>query len=372
MIYEKIKKGFLGSVGDFDDLLIRLEEEQSFDDIFISQGLPILIKSQGDLISVGTEEISEYEVNTLTNLLYKGNNGVTEIGKGQDIDVSYSAVNSTTGVAYKYRVNIVGVRGKNDSNNIRITMRSIKDTPLNIADLGLEQEVVDGLYPRQGIVLVCGETGSGKSTLLAAVIRGILEDQNEHVVICEYSAPVETTYHKVECKNSVIFQSEVGKDVPSFGAGIRNALRSNPDIILIGEMRDEETIRAGVGVSLMGQRVYSTAHSSSVSEAFSRLLLVYPPNEQKSKMLDLLGSVRGIIVQQLVKKKDGGRIGARSWLFFDESIRVSLKKVGLEHVTSCIDELVETKGQTMQKSLQILFDDGVISTETFERSTRGN
>lgn len=180
----------------------------------------------------------------------------------------------------------------------------ITDVP-HIDQLGLPPAVHDVLTKKSGLVLVTGQTGSGKSTSLAAMVDKINRERNENIITIE--DPVEFVHHS---KKSIITQREVGRDTVSFGTAIKGALRQDPDIILMGELRDYETVSMAMTAAETGHLVFGTLHTNGAPETINRIIDVFPAEEQSQARSQLSQSLRLVVTQQLVKRKGGGRIGA--------------------------------------------------------------
>ncbi|ADE40769.1 type IV pilus twitching motility protein PilT [Candidatus Puniceispirillum marinum] len=180
----------------------------------------------------------------------------------------------------------------------------ITDVP-HIDQLGLPPAVHDVLTKKSGLVLVTGQTGSGKSTSLAAMVDKINRERNENIITIE--DPVEFVHHS---KKSIITQREVGRDTVSFGTAIKGALRQDPDIILMGELRDYETVSMAMTAAETGHLVFGTLHTNGAPETINRIIDIFPAEEQSQARSQLSQSLRLVVTQQLVKRKGGGRIGA--------------------------------------------------------------
>ncbi len=158
----------------------------------------------------------------------------------------------------------------------QLFFRVIPTTPPTLAELALEPELIKSITPNQGVVYVTGATGSGKSTLLAAIIREVAERSDSHRKILTYESPIEFVYDNINKPNAIVSQTEVPRHIPSFSQGVRNALRRNPKLILIGEAPDPQTIQAVIEAGLTGHPVYTTVHSNGVAETMRRLLTAWP------------------------------------------------------------------------------------------------
>ena len=186
-----------------------------------------------------------------------------------------------------------------------LILRTIVTDVPNIDQLGLPQAVHNVLKEKKGLVLVTGQTGSGKSTSLASMINKINRERAEHIITIE--DPIEFVHTEIR---SIISQREVGRDTMSFGSALKGALREDPDIILLGEMRDYETVSLALTAAETGHLVFGTLHTSGAAETINRIIDVFPAEEQSQARSQLSSSLQLVMTQQLLKRKTGGRIGA--------------------------------------------------------------
>jgi len=346
---------------DIDRALI-FAEKFGFSDMYIKTDMGVSIKVHGQLRLMVSRKLNYSEVNTIASKLYGAANASAEVGQGRDIDTSYDLRVDRT-KRYRYRVNVVGclVRG---AKGLQITIRSIPTDPPELKDLSVEKEIIDAFDPVQGLVVVSGATGSGKSTLLASFIRNILEDHSKSNVIVTYEAPIEFVYDNIDRGKSIVTQSEVGLNFQSFEQGIRNSLRRAPNIILVGEARDRETIEAAVLASMTGHLVYTTAHSRSVAETFRRMVIAFGAEERVSAQVDIIESSRLFIAQRLVLGVSGKRVALREYLIFDEEVRNHLLMIDPDRVAQETRKLVEEKGKSMYQDALIKHAQGLIDDQT--------
>ena len=253
---------------------------------------------------------------------------------------------------------------------IQITMRSIPTTPPKLVDMALPQNIIDNIAPLEGAVYVTGATGSGKSTLLASIIRNFAEDPNCNRKILTYEAPIEFVYDSIEKTSCIVSQSEIPKHIPSFEAGIRNALRRKPRLILVGECRDWETIDALLEASLTGHPVYTTVHSNGVAETVRRLVNSFPEEERNSKILDLVETMRLVIWQRLVPTVDKKRTPLREYLVFDSEIRNKLSVMSPDEVSIETRRIVKERGQTMYHDALAKHKAGIIGDDVLKQVER--
>ncbi len=335
----------------------------SASDVTLQTGEPIFAEVYGRLLKITRRKLSNTEVSEILNFIY-GSNGSTQILSGIDIDTSYE-FRPNRNERYRFRVNATGclVEGHDA---IQITFRTIPSTPPKLSELDLEPELVNALSPSQGIVYVTGSTGSGKSTLLAAIIRDLAEQTDSNRKILTYEAPIEFVYDTIDMPSTIVSQSEIPRNLPSFAAGIRNALRRKPRLILVGEARDPETISAAIEAALTGHPVYTTLHSNGVTETIRRLVNSFPANEAHSRMIDVIETIRVVVWQRLVPTLDGKRIPLREFLVFNEKLRDQLLDSKLDDITATTRQLLKQYGQPMSIDTQRKFDAGLISERVYK------
>lgn len=331
-------------------------------DITFQTNEPIIAEVYGRLNKVTRRRLSNNEVSEMINAMY-GPNGTAQIMSGKDVDTHYE-IRPNRSDRFRFRINATGclVEGHD---GIQITARTIPSDPPTIASMNLPQPVLDAIMPEQGIVYVTGATGSGKSTLLASIIRSIAEDVESNRKILTYEAPIEFVYDSVEKASAVVSQSEIPRHLPSFAAGVRNALRRKPRLILVGEARDVETISAAMEAAMTGHPVYTTLHSNGVAETVRRLVTTYPAEERAGRTIDLIETMRLIISQRLAPTVDGKRVALREYLVFDEKVRDTLLDIDPINITAMVRKLVREQGRSMATDAKEKFDAGTISERTY-------
>src|SRR3990167_9567747 len=186
-----------------------------------------------------------------------------------------------------------------------------------------------------------------------------------HRKVLTYEAPIEFVYDSVDKATSIISQSEIPRHLESFAAGVRNALRRKPRLILVGEARDEETISAVMEAAMTGHPVYTTLHSNGVAETIRRLVTTFPADEREGRTVDMIETIRLVISQRLMPTVDGKRVALREYLVFDEKIRDILLETKLTDITAAVRHLVREKGKTMEGDAKAKLDAGVISERTY-------
>jgi twitching motility protein PilT len=238
-----------------------------------------------------------------------------------------------------------------------MVLRTISNTLLTMEQIGLPATVKDLLYKPRGLVLVTGPTGSGKSTTLASMIDIINRERDCHIITIE--DPIEF-YH--EHKKSVVTQREVGIDVPSFAEALKKALRQDPDVILVGEMRDLETIGSAVTAAETGHLVFGTLHTTGAAETIDRIVDVFPDNQQEQVRSQLAAGLEAVISQLLIPKKDGtGRVAAFEIMVKTPSIQALIRDKKTFRITSEIQTGAKYGMVTLDAHLMHLYEQGLIS-----------
>jgi len=347
---------------NLDELLVYSNKENA-SDITIQTGYPIIAEIYGRLYPLIRRKLSNTEVSELLNALY-GPNGTLQVMRGEDVDTHYE-IRPTRNERYRYRVNGTGCH-VDGHEGIQITLRTIPSTPPLLADLQLPPEILGAIAPEDGVVYITGATGSGKSTLLASIIRSIAEEPQCNRKILTYESPIEFVYDGIETPTAIIAQSEIPRNLPSFSAGVRNALRRKPRLILVGETRDAETISAVLEAAMTGHPVYTTLHSNGVPETIRRLVGSFAKEERLGRTIDIIETMRLIIWQRLVPTVDAKRVALREYLIFTEAMRDRLLNSDPDQITSTTRELVNEFGQSMRVDVDKKFKEGIISERTYK------
>ncbi len=240
-----------------------------------------------------------------------------------------------------------------------LALRILNEQIPDLFALGLPPAVLDLPRLHKGIVLVTGETGSGKSTTLAALIDNINHNDKRHIVTLE--DPVEYIYKPDLC---AINQREIGKDTKSFASGLRATLREDPDVILIGEMRDRDTIETAITAAETGHLVFGTLHTGSAADSIDRMVQVFPEGAQMQIRLQLSMCLAAVLTQQLVPKREGGRVLAAEYMVVTDAIRNLIRGGNTPQIANAVATSAEIGGQTMDQSLLSLVRRGQITRDS--------
>ena len=330
----------------FNDLL-KLAVESGASDIVIKSNKPGYVRLSGRLKPVDMDPISADEVREFVDTHVPRVFKERWEDEGQ-VDFAYSA----EGVG-RFRVNGFHQRG-----TASIVFRHIKSRVPTFANLGLNPEPMLNLAKaKDGIVLICGATGSGKSSTLAAILGWINENADKHIVTLE--DPIEFTFQD---DKSVFQQREIGLDVPTFELAIKSVLRQNPDIILIGEMRDRETFETAISAAETGHLVLSTMHAATVAQSLTRLFEFFPPEQQLQARRQVAGSLRGFICQKLVPVMEGGgRVPANEILCADSVVRTLILEGQFEKIQGLLESGTDSASFSFNRDLYRLVKAGTIS-----------
>lgn len=349
------------SIDSLNEILIHAVK-MGASDITLQTGEPIIAEIYGRLLKITRRRTSNTEVGDIINAIY-GPNATSLLLSGKDIDTHYEIRPNRTD-RYRFRINGTSCQVEGHD-AIQITARTIPTDPPTLESMKLPKEILEAVAPEQGVVYVTGATGSGKSTLLAAIIRHIAEEAESNRKVLTYEAPIEFVYDNVQKTSSVISQSEIPRHLPSFAAGVRNALRRKPRLILVGEARDPETIAAVMEAAMTGHPVYTTLHSNSVAETMRRLVVTFPPEERQGRTIDIIETVRLIISQRLVPTIDGKRVALREYLIFDEHVRDILLDTDVSVISNAVRKLVRERGKTIAQDAHEKFEEGYISERQY-------
>ncbi|OZV12749.1 type IV pili twitching motility protein PilT [Tissierella sp. P1] len=328
--------------------LVNIATSKKASDIHITVGMPPVLRINGQLINFGEEKLRPDDTKTL---VYETLNEhlIKELEENGEVDTSFSS----PGIG-RYRVNAYKQRG-----SYGMALRIIPLEIPNIDDLGLPPVVKDLARLPRGLILVTGPTGSGKSTTLATMINQINNERKCHILTLE--DPIEYLHKH---NKSIVNQREIGTDSKSFASSLRAALRQDPDVILVGEMRDLETISIALTAAETGHLVLSTLHTNGAAKTIDRIIDVFPPHQQQQVRVQFSSAIQAIISQQLLPKTDeSGRVAAFEIMVATSAIRNLIREDKIHQIDTAIQTGAKYQMQPMDSSLLELYKRGLISKD---------
>ncbi len=335
--------------------------------IAFQTGHPVWIGIHGRNYKVTPADIDQFEMSQIVNHLY-GADGMARLQGGSDFDTAY-AIQIDRSTRLRFRLNGTSTRtARRDGGNV--VLRPIPDLPPSLEDQRVEPGILEGLRPRQGLAIVSGATGSGKSTLIAGVVVAKLLDPLGHYNIIEGAAPVEFLLERVRGVSSTINQSEIPRDLPSFAAFVRGAMRREPTDIVVGECRDTETMAAAVQAAISGHVVTTTIHANDVALTMQRIASLCPADERDNLISAVAQSLRIVVNQRLAPSTDGKRTALREFLVFDAALRTRFLHTPPEEWPAITRAAVETQGQSFRAAVAKALAEGRISEETAAHELR--
>ncbi|MPV86745.1 type IV pilus twitching motility protein PilT [Ostreibacterium oceani] len=327
--------------------ILKFSYQQGSSDLHISAGLPPLIRVDGDVRRINVDPLDDEQVR---DLIYT----IMNDDQIRDFEDTWEADFAITlkGIA-RFRVNVF-----QQNRGLAAVFRTIPDKILTLEQLGCPESFKELINVTKGLIVVTGPTGSGKSTTLAAMINHLNETKNEHILTIE--DPIEFVHESKKC---LINQREVHRDTKSFSNALRSALREDPDIVLVGEMRDLETIRLALTAAETGHLVFGTLHTSSAAKTIDRIIDVFPGSEKELVRSILSESLRAVVAQSLLKKIGGGRTAAWEIMVGTPAIRNLIREDKVAQMYSAIQTGRGYGMQTLDQHLKELVQKGVVDYE---------
>ncbi|KXS55154.1 MAG: defect in organelle trafficking protein DotB [Marinobacter sp. T13-3] len=348
----------------WDQALIQLFE-WGVDDIILQDSEILAAQRHGRIIDVGRRPLEIDSVEHILNEMHKVSSSAT-LQEGIDHNFTYP-VKRDRFTTYRFRVNATAAMGMySNPVGIDVTMRSIAQVPPTMDQLSVPQALRDALFPRTGIVIVGGATGSGKTTLLGSVLRKILTDPDGKRVLT-YESPIEFDFRAIPNRTGRVAQSDVYINLKNYAHATANSLRRHPDVIVLGEARDKETIEGAVHNAETGHTVYTTVHVNSVAEMFGRMVGVFPADERARAMAGLIGSSRVLLYQCLVPTVDGKRCAAQEYLILTDDMRKTLYETDDSQITQVVAEMVQKYGNPLMADIRRHLEEGRIDQATHDR-----
>lgn len=328
--------------------LLAFSVKNKASDLHLSAGLPPMIRVDGDIRRINIPALEHKEVHAL---IYDIMNDKQRRDYEEFLETDFSF--ELPGVA-RFRVNAF-----NQNRGAGGVFRTIPSKVLSLEDLNAPKFFEELCKKPRGLILVTGPTGSGKSTTLAAMINHINNNDYAHILTVE--DPIEFVHESQKC---LINQREVHRDTHGFNEALRSALREDPDIILVGEMRDLETIRLALTAAETGHLVFGTLHTTSAAKTIDRIIDVFPAAEKDMIRAMLSESLQAVISQTLMKKSGGGRVAAHEIMVGTSAIRNLIREAKVAQMYSAIQTGRKDGMQTLDQNLRELVDKGIVSAKT--------
>ena len=333
--------------------LLDLVLEEGASDLHIQVGKPPTLRLCGSMVSVDGPDLTPADTERL----------MQTITADSYVQAAKAEGGADFGFAYmdksRFRVSVLRAKG-----SYGLVLRQIPKEFFDLEDIGIPDQIRDLLYRPRGLVLVTGPTGSGKSTTLASMINYINQKRSGHIITIE--DPIEYYHDHNKC---LITQREVGVDVPTFSEAIRRAMRQDPDVILVGEMRDLETIEAAISAAETGHLVFGTLHTNSAAKTVDRIVDAFPANMKEMIRTQLATSLVAVVSQVLCKKEGGGRVAGLEVMVTTTSIAALIRDNKTYRINSDIQTGAKLGMFTMDTHLMSLYNRGLISArEAFEKA----
>ena len=329
------------------DKLLQVVVNKGASDLHITVGQPPVIRLHGTLTRLETKVLEPDDTVALMKSITpeRCQQELQEVG-GTDFGFAF-------GDQARFRVSVFKQRGC-----VAMVLRQIPVKLMSFKDLNTPPVIADLILRPRGMILVTGPTGSGKTTTLAAMVKHLNETVDRHIITVE--DPIEFYHDHIK---STINQREIGVDVPSFAEAIRRALRQDPDVILVGEMRDLETIETAITAAETGHIVFGTLHTSSAPSTISRIIDVFPTTQQDQIRTQLASAILGILCQTLLPRIGGGRVAAYEMLVVDPATANLIRENKLFRITSTMQTGAKKGMQLLDDNLFKLWKDGIIAKE---------
>ncbi|MBI2396701.1 MAG: PilT/PilU family type 4a pilus ATPase [Xanthomonadales bacterium] len=326
---------------------LKLMAEKGASDMFLTTGAPVNIKVEGKLYPLGNTGLPGGMVKKIAySLMDEGQVPAFE----RDLELNIAIAVKEAG---RFRVNVFKQRGE-----VGMVIRAIKSEIPTFDMLKLPKVLSDLIMEPRGLILVVGATGSGKSTSLAAMIDHRNSNSSGHILTIE--DPIEFLHRH---KKSIVNQREVGLDTRSYHEALKNAMREAPDVILIGEIRDEETMEAAIAFSETGHLCLATLHSNNADQTIERILNFFPEASHKNVLMNLSLNLKAVVSQRLVLGKDGKRLPAVEILINTPVIRDMMRRQQVHEIKEAMDRSLEEGMQTFDQALFRLYKDGKVELE---------
>jgi len=323
--------------------------ENNASDLHLSVGRPPIIRVDGELRAL-TEvpPLSKGDMDVIANILLRGDVAQRFQENRQEVDVSYHHKSG-----FRFRVNVyVSLQ------NIAVALRAIPRSIRTLEELGLPVDLERFTHPSQGFVIIAGPTGHGKTTTMVSLVDIVNHSRTGHIITIE--DPVEYVFQEDRC---LIHQREVRRDTTSFAQALRMALREDPNVVVVGEMRDLESIATALTIAETGHLVFTTLHTNDATQTIDRIVDVFPSSQQQQIRVQLAGTLTGIVSQRLLPKKGGGRVPAVELLMATPAVRNLIREGETAQIPGVIQTGAAAGMIPLERSLKSLINRGLVSPE---------
>jgi len=327
--------------------LLELVVDQNASDLHCQVGQPPTLRISGSMVPIEGPSLTPLDTEKLV-LSISPDNHIQNLKLNGGSDFGFAYLDRA-----RFRVSILKAKG-----SFGLVLRQIPNRMFGLREIGLPDRIKELLYRPRGLILVTGPTGSGKSTTLASMVNYINENRDGHIITIE--DPIEYYHAHKQC---IVTQREIGVDVPSFSEAIRRALRQDPDIILVGEMRDLETIEAAISAAETGHLVFGTLHTNGAAKTIDRIVDAFPANMKEMIRTQLASSIVAVISQVLCKKTGGGRIAGYEIMINTTSISSLIRENKTFRITSDIQTGANLGMITMDTHLMSLVNRELVSPD---------
>jgi twitching motility protein PilU len=330
------------------DRLFQLMKEKNASDMFFAVNSPVHIKINGNLIPINQNKLEPENIRSLLSEIASAEQ-MAELERDNELNMGVSVPNLG-----RFRLSAFRQRG-----SISAVFRFVPANIPPLSDLGLPPVLSELIMEKRGLLLIVGATGSGKSTTIASMLDHRNEQRSGHILTLE--DPIEYLFKN---KKSIVNQREIGSDATSFATALKNSMRQAPDCILIGEIRDKETMGAALAYAQSGHLVLATLHANNAYNALNRIISFYPIENRAALLQDLASSVKSIVSQRLVKSSAGGRRQAAVEIMVNTRYVADLIEKGeIGQIKEAMDKSLSPGSQSFETALLKLFKDGLISQE---------
>lgn len=334
---------------DIESLLKKVVEEGA-SDLHLVAGLPPHVRVDGLLRPLGTEAMSAKEVESVCKDML-GEISYKKFVIEKNLDFAFEDEQGN-----RFRVNLFY-----EKNAPAVSARTIPAEIPSMEDIGMPQTMYDLCNLDRGLILVTGPTGCGKSTSLAAMIDYINQNRRANIITLE--DPIEFIF---QSKKSIIRQRQLGTDMLSFQDGLTHVLRQDPNVVMVGEMRNLETIATTITLAETGHLVFATLHTYSAAQTIDRIIDIFPPHQQNQIRMQISLTLKGILTQRLLPAKGGGRVAARELLINTPAVANLVRENKISQIKTVIQTSAKEGMLTMENSFNRLYKDGLIEKEILE------